>query len=302
MKKIYFLALLFISAFSFSQLGLKDGNEWYYSMSDQTNSGFDFNRCYIDGDTVILGKSCKIYHKKHQTCDLRPLREFIYEENNRWYYYHKQYESFKLLYDFSATVGDTITVESWEHNEWVSILQGDSLFYMKIDSIDYIPFDTLMLKRFFVSYDLQDDSKIEFSPGSWRDTIIEGIGNTTSLFHGIVDGLCHDFYSVKLRCFTDADLGTLKFVNIACDTSTLGLKDKTMVLFRVSPNPVNSMLFLKDLPIQGKSISIYSQTGKLVRSINYQESINVEAIDSGMYTLLVEDQNGKKYYTRFVRE
>lgn len=52
-----------------------------------------------------------------------------------------------MLYDFTAEVGDTITIDFWANFS----IMGTEQFYIRLDSIDMIEYNTLSLKRFHVS-------------------------------------------------------------------------------------------------------------------------------------------------------
>ena len=85
---------------------LADGSTWNLYHNDY--SGYMF----IDGDTVVGGKACKVlrYHYKTNKTSNGVTTSFacLYQEGKRILLYDSQNDGFYLYYDFGANVGDTI--------------------------------------------------------------------------------------------------------------------------------------------------------------------------------------------------
>lgn len=80
----------------------------------------------------------------------------------------------------------------------------------------------------------------------------------------------------------DPELGETDVVNSSADA--IGLS--------VYPNPVNNQLFIETNSVINQ-VSLYNITGKLVyTSVNQLNSVNMENLESGLYILKVETENG----------
>ena len=305
MKTLKTLALLIIcillSLPGHTQSMLTDGTTWHYSL---TNWWYpyqvDYNLFEINGDSTILNKDCKILIRKVATCDLRSEREYIYEEDSKYYYYDRFNDQFNLLYDFDTQIGDILEIPYWE-SEIQYLDWQDSLFYIHINAIDSIDFGGRLLKVFYVSYDFEDDSQVDF--GSQEDIIIEGIGGMTNLFYRMENGFCDGLFNTELRCFTHPNYGTMSFVDFSC-TNTDGpdaTEDYSIIEnhLTISPNPFsNSINITATNSIMNGELQIYDLVGGLVHA----EAINIPAgeqvsIDdfsspSNLYILKIVDKKG----------
>ncbi|VXA93271.1 conserved exported hypothetical protein [Flavobacterium sp. 9AF] len=73
--------------------------------------------------------------------------------------------------------------------------------------------------------------------------------------------------------------------------------------FNVYPNPVNTVLKIKDYSTEIKEVSIYNSLGQLVlhKTTNFEE-INMEQLFGGLYSLQVTDLNGNQYFKNVLKE
>lgn len=278
----------------YSQLPLVDGMEWHYNLFKFWEPGLQFNRCWIEGDTIIQQKSCKVYHRQQTTCDYRPLVEYIHQDSNRIFYFDFESEEFNILYDYSLEVGDTLEIPYWEGFNF-----PDSVFHIRVDSIDYVQFGQLDLKRFYVSYDSFDDSSIEFWELDYKRVIIEGIGSLHNFFHFDDNGLCDGYYNIGLRCFGDGQGESIMFEEIACD-SVLILNQievgKQKSLIQVSPNPFQSYISIEsNLPASEYCVEIYSMDGVKALSVllDNQNHLSMDltslSLSNGVYIIVIRD-------------
>ena len=275
-----------------SQSVLSQGTEWYYNHQVFWQPGNGYNRCYIEGDTVIDEKECYIY-KRGQTCDMRPMIEYIYEEDDKLYYYENSLEEFLMLYDYSAETGDTITLEYWPNFN----LNNDSLFYIRVDSIDYVQYDTLALKRFYVTYnDPWQYNEIVFSETYNKGIIIEGIGSLTNFFHFFDNGICDGSYNIGLRCFDNPNYGLIQFMDVACDyVSSIDILDDQFI--EINPNPFVDHIYIEStIEIKDAIIVIYDISGnELIRKkINGKKKLD-EVLDLSNYPASVYILNIYEY-------
>ena len=305
---IAILSMIYLGCLQ-SQIIVQEGVTWRYNLYhfSQSEPLPEYNECYIEGDTMINLQACKIYHRTYQTCDQRTSKEFIYFENEILYYYEHESNRFLMLYDFSAEVGDTLTMEFWPSIN----LDNDSLFYIKIDSIDIFELDTFSLKRFYVSYDTWDDETIEFSADNNQGVIIEEIGSLTNFFHFYDNGLCDASYNIGLRCLTLPDLVPYELGDIACDSITSALNLTNSLEIKLYPNPSHDYVSVRsDKQINNAEIIIYDLTGnELFRQVKsgkteLDEYIELSFLPKSMYLISIfeVDKNdvSKLVYTQKV--
>ncbi len=304
MKTKMTLLALFLISFQLptnAQSLLVDGATWHYNLYTFWEPGVDYNQFYIDGDTLIDDKTCKILRRLHRSCDFRPETDYLYEDGDQVYYYNREQEAFKLLYDYGAQEGDILELELWEGMEgfW-----GPKV-YIRIDFVDHILLDTATLRRFFVRYDVWDDGVIEFSANADPTTIVEGIGSLTNYFHFFDNGYCDWRYTWGLRCFTHPTYGRIKFEDIVCDSVIIFSKNEEQLWsstdLEVSPNPFTEKLDIQfSRNLNDASITIYNVMGQEVifrKSVDFfadeRQTIEVSDLKQGTYIVVVREQDGQ---------
>ena len=185
-----------------------NNSEWYYQVNPLWVSFpryVSYQNTKVIGDTIILSKECRILQKCNVTliCDnMGSDTEFIYEENNKVYWYNRVLENFTLLYDFSAGNGDF-----WE------IFVDSCSFIVNVDSVGLL------------SVNDQDCKIIHISDENHYFTgdIIENIGHTISMFpkdiYFTCKGVaCDSDHIYGLRCYLQNDTLIYKRDETPCDT------------------------------------------------------------------------------------
>lgn len=91
---------------------------------------------------------------------------------------------------------------------------------------------------------------------------------------------------------------------IVIEGSTLGIDNFTNSSFSLFPNPTRDMLNIKTNDnIVMKTAQVYDLLGKMVMETEInQDAVNVQALSSGTYILLLRDSDGKDYSQKFIRE
>jgi len=227
---------------------------------------------------------------------MRPLKDYIYMNDQKVFYYLEEEENFQLLYDFGAELGDTLTLKFWPN-----INPVDTVFHLYIDSMDFVNFDNLQLKRFHVKFDLFDQEEISF-PTNQTSPIIEGIGSTFNFFYlNELVNSCKAFDTdvYELRCFSNFTNGAYEIIT-PCEV-IVGKPEIDKTIYTIRPNPTNSTIVI-DLPenIQTQNIIVYNTTGKsiLKKKIFSQSqkevAVDLSKFDSGLYLVKVEYLSDKR--------
>lgn len=88
------------------------------------------------------------------------------------------------------------------------------------------------------------------------------------------------------------------------ESSTLTAETFTNSAFTIYPNPAKNILNIKSNElISMKEAQIYDLAGKLIFSTTLiNDSINVDALSTGSYILILKDSDGNKYSRKFLKE
>ena len=260
---------------SYGQVELTVGTTWEYDY-DSVFGGTGSTYSAIAKDTIIQDKACLILEREFQNCNERDKRDFIYQESDSLYYYDKISEEFRLLYDFSANVGDTIQIKSWL--PWSGFIT-DFLFI--VDSISTINIGTTEARWFSMQIgSIRTSGEIRFD--DYYIEVIEGLGATTNFFFWVEDGGCDGARVDGLTCFHSPELGQYSPAGQSCRVSDLESPIELISEY-IYPNPATDKLTLIS---KTKTIQIYNMTGKLVLSQPYNNlPIEVSHLNPGVYFL-----------------
>jgi hypothetical protein len=91
---------------------------------------------------------------------------------------------------------------------------------------------------------------------------------------------------------------------VVVEGSTLALNDFNNSTFNLYPNPTKKILNINsNNTFSFKSVSIFDLNGKIVLKAKIENnSINVQSLTSGTYIVLLIDENGKNYSSKFIKE
>jgi len=277
------LIFLFIHSLSCQSL-LTIGTEWYYNYTKFDGPEISFNHCQIIGDTIIEGRDCLIFNRNKLSCDGRSKTDFIYEENKKVYFYETELQKFTLLYDYNAEVGEVLTMDFWHQFSFTQ----DTVYHVRIDSIDTYQYAGMDLKRFYVSYDIRDQDEIDFSSYSHlKGILIEGIGSLTNYFQLNDNGFCDATYNGPLRCFEHPDFGLIQFSEESCDfissIDQVALSDDLVI----SPNPTSSIVRIAtEELLEDATLLIFDSAGREVWRLEKKGTSKIDM------TLDLSDLNG----------
>lgn len=259
-----------------------------------------YNYIHYQQDSIINGKQCIIYQVDGMDVPLWNDTTFFTEKNA--YIFHEDQnkafqfknDSFKLLYDFNLTLGDTvqITLECW--NDTIPI-------NYTLDSITPFNMDPgAPLTQHFRAAELEPN--IDFN-GSFDSAfqIVKGLGVFN---HGAFNMVPEPF----LYCSTDPPAYFLfcygdPFFQFEIEYRPWGEDDpcqtyielvpiqvlESLIPVKIYPNPTYGYLHV-DVQEQFEvfETAIYSLDGKLLRRFSLNDSrLNLFQISSGMYILKV---------------
>ena len=274
MKKIY--TLLFSAAFStigFCQYHpLLDNPSWVLTVA---NFGGSNNVVINQGtDVVINGQT----YKKFINPIWNNAEVFLREDVTAQKVYRRVNDSDVLLYDFSLTVGSTITL-------------GNGLGYNVMSVTDIPSADGTTRKRIYLNNFITSEI--------W----IEGVGSPN---HPLVPyyELPSDPY-IYTRCsFQGADnIYNHGLVNTGTptDCAALGQSDNNLTSVAISPNPMKtSTVITAGRELHGAKLIVYNAIGQMVRQADADGSqfiLTRDNLGTGLYMVqLIE--NGKMVATQ----
>jgi hypothetical protein len=246
------------------------GNEWYYEILNDDGS-ITYQYLQHSGDTTINDEPVQIIVKINTLYDkgkhVEKSHEYIYERDDKVYWWNKTLEEFTVLYDYNAQVGD-----EWEINVGLESL------LMHVDAVELYEYEGRQYKMLQVS-----DAENLFS-----GTIVRGIGHLTSFFP---ERLLSKGYRVEgIRCFWQDGELVFKYGEKECDEVYEEFHDYSVddlngsEEFSIFPNPTDGMI-----TISGRQTGEYRITNLMGQTLmtgqieSENQQINISALSDGMF-------------------
>ena len=250
------------------------GNEWHTLST--TLFGYSNYVNWCSGDTIIGDVR---YMKIMGTLnDGYPhLFTVLREEDGKVWKRHLNTSEETLLYDFTASVGDTLCF-------------GEPGASFVLDSISMVQIGDVDRRKFWfgLEYDGLGNPRA-------KETWVEGIGSDFGLlwsgYYGVYDGWhC-------LLCFHQ--YGELVWQNPEYNTCTYpydaveGNKDSEIIIF---PNPAKEKVTIEGL--EAAEVQVFNAFGQLVKTVRDTNEIPVVDLPQGVYLVRIADAEGRIYTNR----
>ncbi|CAN0481632.1 unnamed protein product, partial [Discosporangium mesarthrocarpum] len=270
------------------------GAKWIIEERFAFSPSINFIEIRVIGDTIINNQNCKILERTRQSCNARPLREYMYEEDQKVYFYDERNAAFNLLFDFGVDRDSSwkmIRVNPYEYEELEEIeIRVDSISYKITERGDSIKVQNISFESEVYPYR--------------TELVFDKIGFNTGLFPFRFE-LCDGNFENEMRCYEDANFGKVTFVEIDCqfvEAPDMIRNEKQKV--RLNPNPVLNKLTVNNQGGDFLEITIVDLNGRilLVDSIFGEErEINVTNLQNGLYFLRAIDNDNRIQIQRFVK-
>ena len=260
---------------------VSDKNIWHLTVPQWVSAGYDYWLSFSK-DSFLLDKR---YYRKLMRNENNNSAEW--KETNYYYREHlgrifRKYKDDKeeLSYNYAAAVGDTLyTTDSWTNGSFIvsdieNIIMQDGTTRRK-----------LTVKR-------------RCSSNEKSLTWIEGVGETRSQ-DGIELGCIVYDPETQFNCLLTNN--KIVYSNGFCISSTEPTDFQTNITLQ--PNPTtNNINIIGDVQ-NIKSIQISDVSGRLIllKEIQYDLSINVSSLASGVYICRIQSINGKIQTMKFVK-
>lgn len=262
------------------------GAEWYYEIMNDDGS-LTYQHLQCTGDTTIGNEKPKIIVRTNQIYDksrrTETTHEYVFERNGVVYWWNKALQSFTVLYDFGAEVGD----------EWV-IKVGDESFVTRVYEVENQMIDGIPYKKMTIG-----DANDVFS-----GMLISAIGHLTSFFPEKLMNRSKNYRLEGLRCYwLDGDL-MLKLGTMDCDEVYEKYHhhvDETDVAgFQIYPNPTDGLLHVVGLshcgsPTGQPEYRLTNLMGQTLMAGRVSESLRIDlsSLPSGIYFITVDNVTKK---------
>lgn len=252
------------------------GNEWHTFETAVWQINNYVNWC--SGDTLIEDvRYMKIMGTVNDSYPIfyTLLRE---EDGKVWKRYSIAHPE-TLLYDFTASVGDTLRI-------------GDFAEEMVLDSISMVQIGDVDRRKFWfgLEYDGLGNPRA-------KETWVEGIGSDYGLlwsgYYGVYDGwhclLC--FHQYGELVWQNPEYNTCTYPYDAVEEN----KDSEIALY---PNPVRDRVVIEGIEVA--EVEVYNTLGQMVKTIQGTNEISVADLPQGVYLLRIADAEGKDYTNKIM--
>lgn len=278
------------------------GAKWYFNQPSSANSDY----VYFESvkDTVVQNKSCRIIEVKLNGLKL-VSKEYLRQTNDSIFYFNTNSNSFHLLYNFSAKVGDTITVHKGKFKPTKAFFSyKDSIpgFRYKISSTDSIQVSGNWVKRQKV-VSFEDDLWGFYKPDGNDSYVWDKIGSL-AYFFGVQAGITPEDNPSICRCYSDSHL---VFRNPLWDYdcgSPTGIQSDDIVEDKVLiVNPVHDQLSLKMVE-SVEWIQIYDVKGICLIATDVKRntfSMDISHLRPGIYFLMIKTKQ-KTYSQKLIKQ
>lgn len=298
---------LSFSGFAFSQNWFPSGATWNYSEHFVSSSQVSYLQLEVlNYDTLIHGKTCTPIFRSVGTlyCEDRPSIEYVYDENDKVYFYQPFLDTFQVLYDFSLPQG-----QSWSFIVEYNNHQNIDTVEVLINSISTVNINGQNLQKLDVTY-YYNFLEYEFQESY---EIIERIGNLNHFFNlgPHAYGVCDMNLSGGVRCYSDSNIGLYEtgiapYCDYVSSVSVSEMEDLIQSNIEIFPNPTKNSFFIninKDLFLDEINYSINDINGKLVKSGLFQNNapIDVSYLPNGFYLVVINESiSSTKFQTPLI--
>jgi hypothetical protein len=272
-----------------------EGATWHFSYGEVCFNGY--NMTEVHGDSIVGGQQCKVLksHIYGYACggaytSFMLEDELTYADTDR--VYHWTGDSFEILYDFLLVPGDIYVVGAYSPCE-----EGDSLLVtetgvLNINGVDLRYYDVQHLNDFF--------------GGSIYGRIVERLGPIESYLFPLPHCLMDIMQSGPFRCYQDAEFGVYSS-NVFPNCDYLGMNDISATKEMISyPNPTSSNLTIQLPNTDNWAVRVFNSNGQLVSTEKINQSnfiqLNIQNLNTGLYTVQAMNDNGKVYTEVVVKE
>ena len=263
---------------------VQKGNEWHAFNVGAHNSIGNYDIWFTE-DTVVDGLKYTKLMAEAKTLDnnyhFSGLWFLLREENEKVWKRQLNNPDEILLYDFTASVGDTLTI-------------GDFGQRLIIDSIGTVQIGNADRKKFWLRLQSNNPGGYQFT-----ETWVEGIGSDYGLlwsgYLAIPDGwhclLC--FHQNGELIWENPEYSDCTFDGVINE-----VEENDDAGITVYPNPARDRIVIEGEEVC--SVQVYNALGQMVKTVQDTNEISVAGLPEGVYLLKVTEADGTNRICRVV--
>jgi hypothetical protein len=231
---------------------------------------------------------------------------FVHEANSKVYFWNGS--RFKLMYDFTLEVGDTLDVG-------IDLGSCDSVSAIIVDSISTINLNGHDLQVQYISYTMFAESQYG-STETINEKIIERIGieEQEGLIYTRKCLLDEKFNLTGLRCYSDDDISykstwwTNYFYGADCDSLINGITANIHKTesgeFLVYPNPSNDFVTISTKNTDDFYIELYNSSGIKLSKTDLSKTtiIDLHKYQPGLYLIKIYQNLTEVYAYKIIKK
>jgi len=252
------------------------GSEWYYEITND-NGSITYQYLEMASDTIINDQPIHILVRINTLYDKDKseviTHEYIYEHNDKVYWWNKTLGEFTTLYDFGANEGD-----EWE------IKVGNESITMHVDAVEQYEYEGKQLKMLCV----RDEADI------FSGHIACGIGHLTSFFPEKLMNKYAGYRVENIRCYWQNGELIYQNGNQNCDEiyeqHHFSVDEiYTENVFDIYPNPSYNVLFVlsDNINSEYRITNILGETVISGSIASENQQINVSSLLEGIYFISI---------------
>lgn len=242
----------------------------------------------INTDTIINTKTYKkVFSSVNADFESLTHIGYIRENSDKVYFKDKTSMNEGLLYDFSLSIGEQVTIENYFLNS--------SIYTLTVENVDSISINKQNIRR--LSFVDSDEYWLE-GIGSSYGVLNSGFSDTTGCFYDLICFRSDSVVYVNPE-FNDCDL--------SISTSVFEYSSDSQGCW-IYPNPFTdkATLMINDLSSQKYLLKIYSMAGTNIKSDSFfgnEYQINGSQFINGIYFYSVVDYNSNiKYNGKIIKQ
>lgn len=261
------------------------------------------NTIQVVRDTLIEDRLCRFlgvtedgrYIQESEIPFFTKSNKIYFRENNEW----------KLLYNFEAKAGDTVSYHVSAKSIYYSrygvipfpIETGP--FSLIVEAIDTVyATNGMPIKRFYTK-----QADIGIQNGHFMGNIIEFAGSKEKLFGNNVTITPPECMTIpELRCYTDDEI-TYKFVDLKCDVIDRVDNNTLISGVYIFPNPGMTHLTIQTKDTKPYHYRITNISNQIISSGKLTTLIDITTLDwaSGSYIIHISDGQGRQQVQKWVK-
>lgn len=246
-------------------------------------------------DTLYQGENAKKieierFRYAGDSVQLDPM--FVFDRNDSVFYYNDLYQRYILLYDFTASMGDTLFFNIPDTN-WTYNWPNDSVFRVIVDSVSFVTVSGKSLKKIHTS-------QLDFH--SFFGGYTEFIGSEFLMLPQTMAFV--PLYYGPLRCYEDSSI-FIQFTTQNCDHRIVvtSLKENNPLFnqIKIHPNPIDQYANIQVDGVKITSIKLMDILGQLVKEFSPKlERLNFIDVEDGIYFIHITTEDRRQFSKKMI--